>query len=411
MRPVYQQSGTRCYPFPWAVSLLMAVLALFNGDSFAAAESDGGTVADSVESIVTIGLLTPVLDSAHPEGVSGTQGAQLALEEANVLAGFFGKKIELAIEKVRKSRDVVPAARRLILEARAVAIISGLDTEGMRLLAPVCERAEIPLLNNGARQKRSRSRTWRYCYHVEVSHLDYVSALAAHFLGEQSLRRWFLVRGVESDEKEAAREARILLKKNGGTIVGSGVLRPGERGMDSLLKRIEQSQKEILFVSLKDAAQREFMDAYALTGGTTPVASVFLELHGMWKEPYTYLGARVYWPGLWYHELFRYSARELNSRYRKRFGVPMESSAWTHWAAVKLVAEAVIRTGQSDGPTLRAYFDDQPPFDGHKGSALTFEAESGQLRQSIYVLGAKGGGRETQIDLFDVVHSSTTSAF
>ena len=411
MSSIFQPDGTPCGRFPWAVPLLISTLSIARGDTIATARTEGGKVGDAVESTVTIGLLTPVSDSGHPEGIAGTRGAQLALEEANVLAGFFQKRFELVIEEIEKSRDVVPAARRLVEEARAVAIISGLGSAQMHLLARVCERAEIPLLNNAGRDRRLRSRTWRYCYHVEVSHRAYVSALGEHFVAEQGLRRWFLVRGVNAAEKEAARDARSFLSENRGTIVGTGVVRSGERGLGSLLARIRQSQPEVLFLSLEGPPQRRFLDAYALTGGSASIASVFLDIHEMWNEPYPGHVASVFWPGLWYHELFRYSARELNSRYRKRFGVPMESSAWTHWAAVKLVAEAVIRTGKSDGPTLRAYFEGQPPFDGHKGSALTLEAGSGQLRQTIYVLGLKAGGQETHIDLFDVVDSSTTPAF
>ena len=63
----------------------------------------------------------------------------------------------------------------------------------------------------------------------------------------------------------------------------------------------------------------------------------------------------------------------------------MTETAWAAWAAVKLVGEAVARAGAADGDALVAFLESAPPFDGHKGSALTFRKWDHQLRQPLYV--------------------------
>ena len=51
---------------------------------------------------------------------------------------------------------------------------------------------------------------------------------------------------------------------------------------------------------------------------------------------------------LLYHQLERFSARELNRRFLRRFERPAEGFAWANWAAVKLVLEGVLRSASTD---------------------------------------------------------------
>ena len=48
-----------------------------------------------------------------------------------------------------------------------------------------------------------------------------------------------------------------------------------------------------------------------------------------------------------------------------------------------------MRAGASDGATLVAFMESAPPFDGHKGEALTFRKWDHQLRQPLYVAGPR----------------------
>jgi ABC transporter substrate binding protein (PQQ-dependent alcohol dehydrogenase system) len=95
------------------------------------------------------------------------------------------------------------------------------------------------------------------------------------------------------------------------------------------------------------------------------------------------------WALGWHYELERFSARELNGRFRRRWNAPMTEIAWAGWAAVKLIGEALVRANATDGAALVAFMESAPPFDGHKGEALTFRKWDHQLRQPLYVAGAR----------------------
>jgi hypothetical protein len=86
----------------------------------------------------------------------------------------------------------------------------------------------------------------------------------------------------------------------------------------------------------------------------------------------------------WDGSLVRYGAAQLNERYRRRFGHPMDEGAWTAWLALKVALETAIRAG-TDAPERVAARLRAATFDGHKGAVLRFDP-SGVLVQPVYVV-------------------------
>ena len=101
-------------------------------------------------------------------------------------------------------------------------------------------------------------------------------------------------------------------------------------------------------------------------------------------------------PALWHASLHRYGAEQLNERYERRWGAPMDSTAWAGWFAVKVLAETLLRLSE-DGTSSEALASAiaRGGFDGHKGQPLSFDPATGVLRQPLYAIGRDAGGRET----------------
>lgn len=101
-------------------------------------------------------------------------------------------------------------------------------------------------------------------------------------------------------------------------------------------------------------------------------------------------------PALWHASLHRYGAEQLNERYERRCGAPMDSAAWAGWFAVKVLAETLLRlpAGGSTAEALATAVG-RGGFDGHKGQPLSFDPATGVLRQPLYVVGRDAEGRET----------------
>jgi ABC-type branched-subunit amino acid transport system substrate-binding protein len=154
-----------------------------------------------------------------------------------------------------------------------------------------------------------------------------------------------------------------------------------------VLAHLGGDDAEAVVVALRGAELRHFLKQSKGAGLKTPLAGVPLDMVALWQaNPASLQGV---WVTSWYHGLERFSARELNRRFSRRFETPAESFAWANWAAVKLVVEGVLRSGHVEALALVNYFEGAPPFDDHKGKALTFRAWNHQLRHPLYVLKAR----------------------
>ena len=87
----------------------------------------------------------------------------------------------------------------------------------------------------------------------------------------------------------------------------------------------------------------------------------------------------------WHHEFVKYAARDLNKRFTKSQGRPMNDQSWAAWTAVKVIADAVTRTGDTTPQTLLTFLRDGLEFDGNKGVILNFRG-TGQLRQPLLII-------------------------
>jgi len=87
----------------------------------------------------------------------------------------------------------------------------------------------------------------------------------------------------------------------------------------------------------------------------------------------------------WHSSFVKFAARDLNNRFREAHGISMDDAAWAGWAAVKMVAEAVVRGGSAAPGDVLRYLREETEFDGQKGAALTFR-ETGQLRQPLLIV-------------------------
>jgi ABC-type branched-subunit amino acid transport system substrate-binding protein len=106
---------------------------------------------------------------------------------------------------------------------------------------------------------------------------------------------------------------------------------------------------------------------------------------------------------LWSPALERFGASQLNQRFMTRYGVGMDGRAWAGWAAVKIAADAALRTTSVQPARLLAYLESPTTeFDGHKGWQLTFRSADHQLRQPLYMVVAQARGGSTSPVVRDV---------
>jgi hypothetical protein len=88
----------------------------------------------------------------------------------------------------------------------------------------------------------------------------------------------------------------------------------------------------------------------------------------------------------WHAGLMKFGAEELNVRFRRRFGQPMDERSWHGWIAVKCAVELALRYPAGNPREQIASLS----LDGHKGMLLNFDPRDRHLIQPVYLIDAQG---------------------
>jgi hypothetical protein len=88
---------------------------------------------------------------------------------------------------------------------------------------------------------------------------------------------------------------------------------------------------------------------------------------------------------LWSSRLDRFGAQQLNERFARASGHPMDDAAWAAWFATKVALELAMRSHSNDPDSIvRLARSNRLHFDGQKGRPLAFDARTGILLQPLY---------------------------
>ena len=117
-----------------------------------------------------------------------------------------------------------------------------------------------------------------------------------------------------------------------------------------------------------------------------PSARMKADAVSQWKEraPDAAVSAAA-----WHGGAVKFAARDLNRRYKDRYGTAMDSLAWAGWFAARAVGDTLMREPSVDADGLLRLLKEADGLDGQKGDPHSFRP-SGQLRQPLVLVGANG---------------------
>jgi branched-chain amino acid transport system substrate-binding protein len=256
----------------------------------------------------------------------------------------------------------------------------------------VCDRFKMPLINTGANSDEIRGAKCNYyTFSVEGANSQYVNTIGRYLLKEKQFKKWYFLTSDYAFGHDLLRVSRVLLKKMGGTEVGSELIPTGSMDFSSYLLKVKNAKPDVIFQNLAGTDQTNFMKQYAEFGMNIEVAGGLIDTLLMW--PVGVGAINGVFPLLWWYDLPYEGTKKFSNAFTKKFGKPPENQAWGDYIGLKCFAMAMNKAGTTDSKKVVEALE-KIRFDGGKGRDLYFRTWDHQLMQPLYVARGKKKGEE-----------------
>jgi branched-chain amino acid transport system substrate-binding protein len=191
-----------------------------------------------------IGQLVPQTGFLSPFGEYEVNAGILAAEEINAAGGILGREVKVVVEDDANPGVAVQKATKLIQQEKVDAIFGIVSSGSCLAVMEVCERFKMPLINTGANSDEIRGAKCNYyTFSVEGANSQYVNTIGRYLLKEKQFKKWYFLTSDYAFGHDLLRVSRTLLKKMGGTEVGSELIPTGSMDFSSYLLKVKNARR------------------------------------------------------------------------------------------------------------------------------------------------------------------------
>ena len=303
----------------------------------------------------------------------GFAGAALATEDNQTTGSFLG--MEFTLETVAVSPDGVADAVRGLIDGGTDLIVVLANAEETLVAADSAGDGAL-VLNAGARDEVLREAECRAnLLHVAPSRQMVADALV-QFLVWKQWKRVFLIEGSHAVDGLLAEAFRHAIRKFGAEVVDERVF------VDTGGARRTDTGHVLVQRQIPTFTQEAEDHDVIVASDETDVFAAYLPFH-LW-EPRPVAGSAGLMPVTWHPALEAWGATQFQRRFERLTGRGMREEDYQVWLALRVIGEAVTRTGGADPAAIRDYaLSDAFELAAFKGQKLTFRDWNGQMRQPI----------------------------
>jgi branched-chain amino acid transport system substrate-binding protein len=371
----------------------------------AAVAGTGGIFAPAIlraqQQPIKIGHLIPQTGFLSPMGEYMIDAARLAAEEINASGGVLGRQLQLVPEDDMNPGVAVQKATKLIQQDKVDALMGTVSSAVCLAVMEVADRSKMLLVNTGSNSDEIRGKRCNfYTFSVEGSNSQYVNTIGRYLIKEKQYKRWYFLTSDYAFGHDLLRVSRGLLKKMGGTEVGSELIPTGTVDFAAYLLKVRNAKPDVVFQNLAGTDQTNFMKQYAEFGMTIEVAGGLIDTLLMWPVG---VGAITgAFPLLWWYELPYAETKRFSAAFTKKYGKPPENQAWGDYYGTKAIAMAMQQAGSTDSKKVVEAME-KIKFDGGKGRELYFRTWDHELMQPLWVaVGKKKGEEKDRWDIWKI---------
>jgi branched-chain amino acid transport system substrate-binding protein len=350
---------------------------------------------------IKIGHLIPQSGFLSPMGEYMINAARLAAEEINAAGGVLGRELQLVPEDDQNPGVAVQKATKLIQQEKVDALMGTVSSAVCLAVMEVADRSKMLLVNTGSNSDEIRGKRCNYyTFSVEGSNSQYVNTIGRYLIKQKQYKRWYFLTSDYAFGHDLLRVSRSLLKKMGGTEIGSELIPTGTMDFSTYLLKVRNLKPDVVFQNLAGTDQTNFMKQYAEFGLTMEVAGGLIDTLLMWPVG---VGAITgSFPLLWWYDLPYEETKRFSAAFTKKYGKPPENQAWGDYYSTKAIAQAMQQAGTTDSKKVVEAME-KIKFDGGKGRQLYFRSWDHQLMQPMWVaLGKKKAEAKDQWDIWKI---------
>ena len=350
---------------------------------------------------IKIGHLIPQSGFLSPMGEYMISAAKLAAEEINAAGGVLGRELQLVPEDDQNPGVAVQKATKLIQQEKVDALMGTVSSAVCLAVMEVADRSKMLLVNTGSNSDEIRGKRCNYyTFSVEGSNSQYVNTIGRYLIKQKQYKRWYFLTSDYAFGHDLLRVSRSLLKKMGGTEIGSELIPTGNMDFSTYLLKVRNLKPDVVFQNLAGTDQTNFMKQYAEFGLTMEVAGGLIDTLLMWPVG---VGAITgSFPLLWWYDLPYDETKRFSAAFTKKYGKPPENQAWGDYYSTKVIAQAMQQAGTTDSKKVVEAME-KIKFDGGKGRQLYFRSWDHQLMQPMWVaLGKKKAEAKDQWDIWKI---------
>jgi ABC transporter substrate binding protein (PQQ-dependent alcohol dehydrogenase system) len=320
-----------------------------------------------------------LLDTLVPD--EGLMGARQAITENRTTGQFLGHDYQLDEIVVPEDGDLVAAFAQALAAGQRLFILD-LHADQILALADLPEAADAVLFNTRAPDDRLRLDDCRAnLFHVIPSRAMKADALAQYLVWKQ-WRNWFLIHGTTEPDLAFAAALERAAQKFGAKIVETR-----EYEYTDTARRTDSGHIQIqtqIPVLTQDAEEHDIV----MVADEADIFGEYLP-YRTW-DPRPVAGTQGLIASAWHRSQEQWGATQVQRRFEKFAGRWMGERDYTAWLTVRIIGEAVTRTGSADPATVHDYLrSDQFEIAAFKGEGLTFRRWNQQLRQPILIVGPR----------------------
>lgn len=309
---------------------------------------------------------------ARPEDL-GFAGARLATEDNQTTGRFLGQTY--ATREIAVPPEVAAAAvQDLLAQGVRLIVVQGQGADVLALADLAGPEALI--LNAASSETDLRSAACR----ANVLHITPSLAMRADALAQFAMwkqwSRWMLVRGSNPEDQAMAEAYRAAADKFGARIVEEKeVLDTGGGRRTDTGHVLVQRQLPVLVETRKN-------HDLVIAADASDLFAPYLPFHQWMPRPV--MGAGGLRPVSFNPAIEAWGATQFQNRFEALTSRRIREEDYDAWLALRVIGEAVTRTGSAAPEVLRDYIlSDAFELAAFKGQKVTFRPWNGQLRQPI----------------------------